>query len=68
MPDEIQDEFKKYTTSYEAYKGNRTLVWRPVTGRVVLEIELAGRTLEMTVNPTQAAIIHYFQERSTFED
>ncbi|CAD7078540.1 unnamed protein product [Hermetia illucens] len=64
LPDEIQDEFKKYTTSYEAYKGNRTLVWRPVTGRVVLEIELAGRTLEMTVNPTQAAIIHYFQERN----
>lgn len=64
LPEEIQAEFKKYTTSYEAYKGNRTLCWRPVTGRVVIEIQLANKSIEMAVTPTQAAIIYHFQNKS----
>lgn len=43
---------------------NRTLCWRHLTGRVTIEVELASRTLEFTVNPTQVAILHYFQERN----
>ncbi|XP_055387072.1 anaphase-promoting complex subunit 2 [Condylostylus longicornis] len=64
LPDEIQEEFKKYTKSYEAYKGNRTLNWRHVTGKVNIEIELANKKLDMTVTPTQAIIIYHFQNKN----
>uniref|UniRef100_A0A1A9VX65 Anaphase-promoting complex subunit 2 TPR repeats domain-containing protein n=1 Tax=Glossina austeni TaxID=7395 RepID=A0A1A9VX65_GLOAU len=46
----IQSDPKyNYTKSYEDYKGNRTLNWRSVTGRVNIAIEMGQRTLEMTV-------------------
>ena len=64
LPEEIQEEFKKFTKSYEAYKGNRTLNWRNVTGRMNIEIQLTNRTLEMAVTPTQAVIIYHFQNKS----
>ncbi|XP_037945697.1 anaphase-promoting complex subunit 2-like [Teleopsis dalmanni] len=64
LPEEIENEFIKFTKSYEAYKGNRTLNWRTVTGRVQIEIEISGKTVEMTVSPTQAVIIYHFQDRN----
>lgn len=64
LPAVYQEEFKKYTKSFEAYKVNRTLCWRHLIGRVTIEVQLANRTLEFTVNPMQAAILHYFQERN----
>ncbi|XP_017018674.1 anaphase-promoting complex subunit 2 [Drosophila kikkawai] len=70
LPEEIETEFKKYTKAYEAYKGNRTLNWRTVTGRVNIEIEIGDRTMEMVVSPTLAVIIYHFQDKSewTLED
>ncbi|XP_017045172.1 anaphase-promoting complex subunit 2 [Drosophila ficusphila] len=70
LPEEIENEFKKYTKAYEAYKGNRTLNWRTVTGRVNIEIEIGDRTMEMVVSPTLAVIIYHFQNKSewTIED
>lgn len=64
MPEQLQNEFDKYTKSYEGYKGNRTLCWRPAIGRVNIEIQLAKRTLELAVSPPQAAIIYLFQDKS----
>ncbi|XP_017070448.1 anaphase-promoting complex subunit 2 [Drosophila eugracilis] len=64
LPEEIENEFKKYTKAYEAYKGNRTLNWRTVTGRVNIEIEIGDRTMEMVVSPTLAVIIYHFQNKS----
>lgn len=63
LPASLATEFERYTKSYESYKGNRTLVWRPAIGRVELEIELGDRTVELAVSPSQAAIITLFQER-----
>nr|XP_016926393.1 anaphase-promoting complex subunit 2 [Drosophila suzukii] len=70
LPEEIENEFKKYTKAYEAYKGNRTLNWRTVTGRVNIEIEIGDRTMEMVVSPTLAVIIYHFQNKNewTIED
>lgn len=65
LPEEIENEFKKYTKAYEAYKGNRTLNWRTVTGRVNIEIEIGDRTMEMVVSPILAVIIYHFQTKST---
>ncbi|KAH8402264.1 hypothetical protein KR009_010883 [Drosophila setifemur] len=64
LPEELEDEFKKYTKAYEAYKGNRTLNWRTVTGRVNVSIEIGDRTLDMVVSPTLAVIIYHFQNKS----
>ena len=63
LPEEIANEFQKYTKSYEEYKGNRTLNWRTVTGKVNISIELGDRVLDMTVAPTQAVIIYHFQNK-----
>uniref|UniRef100_A0A1A9ZZH8 Anaphase-promoting complex subunit 2 n=1 Tax=Glossina pallidipes TaxID=7398 RepID=A0A1A9ZZH8_GLOPL len=64
LPEEIANEFKKYTKSYEDYKGNRTLNWRSVTGRVNIAIEMGERTLDMTVAPMLAVIIYHFQNKT----
>ncbi|EDW01938.1 anaphase-promoting complex subunit 2 [Drosophila grimshawi] len=64
LPEELENEFKKFTKAYESYKGNRTLNWRPVTGRVNIVIEIGERVLEMTVPPTQAIIIYHFQHKN----
>ncbi|KAM7342596.1 anaphase promoting complex subunit morula isoform 2-T4 [Cochliomyia hominivorax] len=64
LPEEIANEFQKYTKTYEKYKGNRTLNWRTVTGKVNISIELGDRILDMTVAPTQAVIIYHFQNKS----
>ncbi|XP_011291981.1 anaphase-promoting complex subunit 2 [Musca domestica] len=64
LPEEIANEFQKYTKSYEEYKGNRTLNWRTVTGKVAISIELGDRVLDMTVAPTQAVIIYHFQNKN----
>ncbi|EDW61178.1 anaphase-promoting complex subunit 2 isoform X1 [Drosophila virilis] len=64
LPEELENEFKKFTKAYESYKGNRTLNWRTVTGRVNIVIEIGERILEMTVPPTQAVIIYHFQHKS----
>ncbi|KAH8233030.1 hypothetical protein KR026_003362 [Drosophila bipectinata] len=64
LPEELENEFKKYTKAYEAYKGNRTLNWRTVTGRVNISIEIGDRTLDLVVSPTLAVIIYHFQNKS----
>lgn len=64
LPEEITREFQKYTSSYQTYKGNRTLNWRTITGRVDIAIEINGRFVEMSVPPTQAVIIYHFQKKS----
>lgn len=56
--------FDSYTKAYEAYKGNRTLYWRPFIGRVELEIEIGNKKIELTVSPIHAVVIHEFQKQS----
>lgn len=64
LPADLKTIFDTYTKSYEAYKGNRTLCWRPSTGRVELEIEIGNKKLELTVSPVHAVIINEFQKQS----
>lgn len=61
LPAPILAQFESYTKSYEAHKGNRSLLWRPTNGKVGLEVELGGKTLEFTVTPTQATILLHFE-------
>ncbi|XP_063702469.1 anaphase-promoting complex subunit 2 [Culicoides brevitarsis] len=61
LPEAIKNQFDRYTKQYEGYKGNRTLCWNPLNGKVNIEIEHAGKTLEMTVTPPQATIILHFE-------
>lgn len=64
LPAGIKEVFDRFTKSYEAYKGNRTLCWRPVIGRVDIEIELSNKTLNLTVSPMHAVVIYEFQGQS----
>lgn len=67
LPQIIEDEFNKFTKSYKAYKGNRTLCWRSVIGCVKLELDMEnGRKIEAVVTPTLAAFIYKFQEKCNF--
>uniref|UniRef100_A0A0A9Y699 Anaphase-promoting complex subunit 2 n=1 Tax=Lygus hesperus TaxID=30085 RepID=A0A0A9Y699_LYGHE len=63
LPQKIKEHLDVYTKAYETIKGNRTLSWKPHLGSVNLDIELKGRTVNLTVTPTHAAIIWYFQEK-----
>ncbi|XP_059613916.1 anaphase-promoting complex subunit 2 [Phlebotomus argentipes] len=64
LPEAIQGQFESYRKSYETFKGNRTLVWRPVSGKVTMDVEIMGKVTEFTVTPTQATIIWHFQEKT----
>uniref|UniRef100_A0A8D8R059 Anaphase-promoting complex subunit 2 n=1 Tax=Cacopsylla melanoneura TaxID=428564 RepID=A0A8D8R059_9HEMI len=64
LPELIKEHFAVYTKAFEAFKGNRTLNWKPHLGLVKLEIELkSGRILNLSVSPTHAAIISHFENK-----
>jgi len=64
IPESIKQHLDVYTKAYEALKGNRTLLWKPHLGQVDVTIELQDRTLDLTVTPLQATIIHHFQDKN----
>ncbi|KAK9499694.1 hypothetical protein O3M35_002696 [Rhynocoris fuscipes] len=64
LPQKIKDDLNVYTKAFETLKGNRTLSWKPHLGSVNLDIEIKGRVINLTVSPTHAAIIWYFQDKS----
>ena len=51
LPESYERCLDEYTREYQTLKGNRTLCWKRHLGTVELEIELAGRTLELSVHP-----------------
>lgn len=67
FPEEIKQVFEKYKKAYEEYKGNRTLYWMPLNGKVNIEIELNDKKLDMFVTPAQATIIMHFQEQKEWQ-
>lgn len=62
----VADQMTKYTNAFKALKGNRTLCWKNHLGMVDLEIELANRTLNLSVSPIHATIILHFRDKSNF--
>lgn len=63
FPPAIKEQFENYKKAYESYKGNRTLCWTELNGKVEIEIEINDRIMPMTVTPAQATIILNFQEQ-----
>ncbi|XP_055530538.1 anaphase-promoting complex subunit 2 [Wyeomyia smithii] len=67
LPDTIKHMFDKYTKTFESYKGNRTLHWTPLNGKVTIDLELDGKITEMQVTPAQATIAIHFSEQREWE-
>lgn len=63
LPSELKQVQEKYAESFEAFKGNRTLIWKNNLGQVNLDIELNGQQLSFSVSPIHAGVILKFQER-----
>lgn len=63
LPPEIQEQFDRFSKSYEAYKGNRTLNWNTLNGKVNIEIDFADKKINLVVSTTQATIIMHFQNQ-----
>lgn len=53
----------EYTKGFEALKGMRTLRWKPHLGLVNIDVELADRTLSLSVTPAQATALMHFQDK-----
>ncbi|XP_059850337.1 anaphase-promoting complex subunit 2 [Hypanus sabinus] len=66
LPPEVKEAMDAYTKKYEKLKAMRSLNWKPHLGNADLEIELADRTLSVSVSPVHAAIIMHFQQKSTW--
>ncbi|XP_070811930.1 anaphase-promoting complex subunit 2 [Pituophis catenifer annectens] len=66
LPGLIKEAMEAYTKKYEKLKAMRTLNWKNHLGLVDLELELADRTISLSVSPVHAAIILHFQEKSTW--
>lgn len=67
FPEPINNLFDKYKKAYEQYKGNRTLYWTPLNGKVNIEIEINDKKLDMFVTPAQATIIIHFENQKEWE-
>ncbi|CAJ0765049.1 1354_t:CDS:2, partial [Entrophospora sp. SA101] len=63
VPPPISDEMKTYNNAFQSLKPRRKLNWLPSLGKVQLELEFQGKTLEMEVEPVHATIIYHFQEK-----
>lgn len=67
---ELNNELKliqeKFIGCYEAFKGNRTLIWKNNLGLVTIDLEINGKVLEFNVTPIQCAVIMKFQEKETW--
>ena len=67
MPAALRQIQAEFMSSYEAFKGNRTLIWKNNLGQVKLELEMSSKqTLEFSVTPVQAAVILKFGEKDTW--
>ena len=60
----LAKQMEKYTSAFETLKGSRTLCWKTHLGIVDLEIELADRSLSLSVSPVHATILMHFQDHS----
>ncbi|XP_029730420.2 anaphase-promoting complex subunit 2 [Aedes albopictus] len=67
LPPAIKAMFDQYTKAFESFKDNRTLHWTPLNGRVVIDLEVDGKTTEMLVTPAQATIAIHFSEQNEWE-
>lgn len=67
LPPAIKELFDQYTKAFESFKDNRTLHWTPLNGKVVIELELDGKTTEMQVTPAQATIAIHFSEQNEWD-
>lgn len=52
------------TGCFSLFQAMRTLNWKYHLGLVSLDVELADRTLSLSVSPVHAAIILHFQTKS----
>lgn len=66
LPVGLKEIQEKFMSSYEAFKGNRTLIWKNNLGQCTIDIEVNGQTLEFNVTPVLAAVIMKFQEKDTW--
>lgn len=63
----VKSQMEEYTRAFETLKGNRTLCWKNHLGIVNLEIELADKTLELSVTPIYATILMHFQDKNVWK-
>lgn len=63
LPPPILDLFQNFQTEYRNIKKDRKIDWIPFLGVVDLEIDFNGETKSFSVNPFQATILYYFQEK-----
>ncbi|CAF1047201.1 unnamed protein product [Brachionus calyciflorus] len=66
LPKQLEEIQTKFMKSYEAFKGNRTLIWKNTIGLVKIEIEIGKQMFEFDVSPIHAAVIIKFQEKDSW--
>lgn len=66
LTNELKNIQDKFIGCYEAFKGNRTLIWKNNLGQVTIDLEINGKTIEFNVTPIQCAVIMKFQEKETW--
>ncbi|XP_036607561.1 anaphase-promoting complex subunit 2 [Trichosurus vulpecula] len=66
LPEQIKEAMEAYSKRYEKLKAMRTLSWKHHLGLVTLDVELADRTLSLSVSPVHAAVLLHFQSKSSW--
>ena len=63
IPKSMSQLFGDFEDIYMALKKLRNLQFLPALGRVIVELELEDRTVELEVLPAQASVIYAFQDK-----
>lgn len=66
LHEKLVEQMKSYTSAFETLKGSRTLCWKNHLGVVDLDIELADRTISLSVTPVHATILMHFEDQSNY--
>lgn len=66
LTDDLKKIQEKFIGCYEAFKGNRTLIWKNNLGQVTIDLEINGKVIEFNVTPIQCAVIMKFREKETW--
>lgn len=67
MPEIFKDAIDKYKNSFEEFRASRTLTYYNTSGMVVMNVELNGVNIDMSVTIVQACVLLVFAEKENYK-
>uniref|UniRef100_A0A0K0G2R0 Anaphase-promoting complex subunit 2 n=1 Tax=Strongyloides venezuelensis TaxID=75913 RepID=A0A0K0G2R0_STRVS len=67
LPEIFKDSIDKYKKSFEEFRASRTLTYYNTSGMVVMNVELNGVNIDMSVTIIQACVLLIYLEKESYK-